>query len=164
VLDLQGKVLARVGEQRGENGMPVLQRRGQPDQTVFNAPTEIAVAGNEVVVMDSGGSRIRVMDLQGKIRSTFRALDGHNQLVDTDNGLAIDTERNVYVSFVGSCEIRVYDPDGTLLAGFGQQGFRAGEFFSPRGLWIDGDNRLFVADTRNIRVQLFELGRLRLKQ
>jgi sugar lactone lactonase YvrE len=33
----------------------------------------------------------------------------------------------------------------------------AGEFNSPAGLWIDGRNRLYVADTNNGRVQVFQL-------
>ena len=75
-----------------------------------------------------------------------------------DNGLAIDTQDNIYVSFVGSSEIRLYDREGKLLAGFGQQGFRQGEFFFPLELWIDGKNRLFVSDTGNHRVQPLQLG------
>jgi hypothetical protein len=32
-----------------------------------------------------------------------------------------------------------------------------GEFNSPAGLWIDGTNRLYVGDTNNGRVQVFQL-------
>jgi DNA-binding beta-propeller fold protein YncE len=32
-----------------------------------------------------------------------------------------------------------------------------GEFNSPAGLWIDGANRLYVADTNNGRVQVFQI-------
>ena len=44
-----------------------------------------------------------------------------------------------------------------LLASFGQNGKRAGEFAGPEGLWIDSTNRLYVADSGNGRVQLFQL-------
>jgi hypothetical protein len=32
-----------------------------------------------------------------------------------------------------------------------------GEFSAPGGLWVDANNRLYVADTANVRVQLFQL-------
>ena len=158
VLDLQGNLLAQAGGLHSKDSEPVLRRREQAGQGVFNAPTEIAVGENTVAVLDSGGSRVRILDLQGNLRGTFHASDDKYQSLDVDNGLAIDTQDNIYVLFVGSSEIRLYDREGKLLAGFGQQGFRQGEFFFPRGLWIDGKNRLFVSDTGNHRVQLFQLG------
>lgn len=43
------------------------------------------------------------------------------------------------------------------MATFGQDGSRLGEFSAPSGLWVDANNRLYVADTANVRVQLFQL-------
>jgi DNA-binding beta-propeller fold protein YncE len=40
---------------------------------------------------------------------------------------------------------------------FGQSGSRIGEFLAPRGLWVDASNRIYVADTANARVQVFEV-------
>jgi len=44
-----------------------------------------------------------------------------------------------------------------MLASFGELGTRIGDFDEPTGLWIDAGNRLYVADTRNARVQVFKL-------
>jgi len=47
------------------------------------------------------------------------------------------------------------------LASFGQPGQELGEFSEPDGLWIDSANRLYVADSGNGRVQIFQLEALR---
>ena len=64
---------------------------------------------------------------------------------------------NIYVSRVGTSEVRVFNQAGRLVASFGEAGSRAGEFSGPRGLWLDVSNRLYVSDTANARVQLFHL-------
>lgn len=53
--------------------------------------------------------------------------------------------------------IRVFSQDGRPLAWFGQPGKRVGEFAGPTGLWVDSVNRLYVTDSDNGRVQLFQL-------
>jgi len=77
--------------------------------------------------------------------------------VNRENGLGTDGTGNVYVSSFHSSMIRVFRHDGQPLSVFGQPGHSAGEFLSPGGLWIDSSNRLYVADSGNGRVQLFQL-------
>ena len=82
---------------------------------------------------------------------------GSDTRVSRENGLGIDLEGNIYVSLPTSSLIKVYNQNGVLLTTFGQSGQRLGEFFAPKGLWIDPTNRLYVADTGNARVQIFQL-------
>jgi DNA-binding beta-propeller fold protein YncE len=72
-------------------------------------------------------------------------------------GLSVDLTGKIYVSSTRDSHIRIYGRDGSLLGSFGQTGMEIGEFNSPAGLWIDGTNRLYVADTNNGRVQVFQL-------
>ena len=69
----------------------------------------------------------------------------------------VDLAGNIYVSDVRDSHIRIYGPDGSLRGSFGRSGMEIGEFNSPAGLWIDGANRLYVSDTNNGRVQVFQL-------
>jgi sugar lactone lactonase YvrE len=71
--------------------------------------------------------------------------------------LAVDSDANIYVSNLGGAAVRVYDRVGHLLSSFGSGGIQLGEFLAPTGLWIDGANRIYVADTDNRRVQVFQL-------
>jgi hypothetical protein len=53
--------------------------------------------------------------------------------------------------------ISVFAPDGSFLMSFGEWGFEDGQFRSPHSLDIDSQNRLFVADRGNRRIQIFTL-------
>jgi hypothetical protein len=39
---------------------------------------------------------------------------------------------------------------------FGSRGQKPGQFWLPTGLFIGRDNRIFVADSYNSRIQIFE--------
>jgi len=142
VLDLQGNILERVGKDRNGNGT------GE-----FVSPTEIAVSDHEVVVLDAARSRIQVLDSDGKRSGLFRVVASN----DGDGGLAVDNDGNIYISYVAGSIIGMYQPDGMPLGTFGQPGNRVGEFRAPRGLWVDGSNRIYVSDTENARVQVFQV-------
>jgi hypothetical protein len=52
--------------------------------------------------------------------------------------------------------VQVFDRDGTLLYTFGQTGGGLGELQLPAGLWIDAGDRIYLADSYNQRVQVFQ--------
>jgi sugar lactone lactonase YvrE len=52
--------------------------------------------------------------------------------------------------------VQVFDARGRLLLVFGQSGAGPGEFALPSGMHIDASNRLYVADTLNGRIQVFQ--------
>jgi len=143
VLDKKGRITAHLGA-RGAGKQP-----GE-----FRYPARIALAQNELYVIDSGNQRLEVLDLSGRFRREFRLEESA-----LEDGLAVDEGKNIYVSDAQLNTIRVYDQGGRLLAKFGQAGTKEGEFDQPTGLWIESGNRLYVADQRNHRVQVFEIER-----
>ena len=142
VLDLQGNVLKHVGKDRNGNGS------GE-----FVSPTQIAVSDHGIAVLDAESSRIQVLDLEGTRTGCYRVVVG----VDGDNGLAVDRDGNIYISYAAESVISMYKPDGMPMGTFGQPGDRIGEFRVPSGLWVDASNRIYVADTANARVQVFQV-------
>lgn len=142
ILDLEGNVLKRLGKDRHGNGS------GE-----FASPTLIAVSDHGVVVLDAERSRIQILDFDGNSIGRYRIPAG----VDRDNGLAVDNDGNIYISYAASSTISMYKPDGTSIGSFGQSGSRIGEFRVPRGLWVDTSNRIYVADGGNVRVQVFQV-------
>jgi hypothetical protein len=52
--------------------------------------------------------------------------------------------------------VQVFDRQGRLLYFFGKRGVELGEFQLPSGLFIDHDDRVFVVDSFNRRVQVFD--------
>lgn len=154
VLDLNGNVLQRVGRGRGQ---PIGKYASAVIPLDLHQPTEIALGSDKLVVLDATGSRIRIMDLQYNVLGQFsiRTLTGRETAAAI--GLGIDSVGNLYVSNVGESSVRTYDQGGHLRSSFGQMGYGAGEFYSPTGLWIDSTDRIYVADTNNHRVQVFQL-------
>lgn len=144
ILDLQGNVLRRVGDLRDPaNGVH------------FDNPTEIALGKNEIVVLDADASRIQVLDLQGRPRTAFKIRNVNAQGAVAKMGLAVDDASHIYVSNLSN-DIRIYDQEGQLLGSLERPTSMA-TFRQPSGMWIDSAGRIYVADTRNSRVQVFEV-------
>jgi DNA-binding beta-propeller fold protein YncE len=142
ILDLQGNVLKRLGKDRNGNGS------GE-----FVSPTQIAVSDHGIVVLDTEQSRIQVLDLNGNRAGSYLVITD----VGRDNGLAVDRDGNIYISYAARSIIGIYKPGGTPMGTFGQSGGRIGEFLAPSGLWVDASNRIYVADVVNARVQVFQV-------
>ncbi len=157
MLDLEGNLLKRVGQQWDDIGGEGLKRRNNTGPGMFNYPTEIAVNDHEVAVLDSFGARVQIMDLECNLLGRFTVLNAPRRELEREDGLGLDRDGNIYVSDVRASEVRIYNSGGALRASFGQAGSRVGEFSAPRGLWVDAGNRLYVSDTANVRVQFFRL-------
>jgi hypothetical protein len=65
-LDLKGNVLSRVGRDRG---YPIGRYASPPIDLDLHEPTEVALGTDKLVVLDSMGSRILLMDLQCNLLS-----------------------------------------------------------------------------------------------
>jgi DNA-binding beta-propeller fold protein YncE len=128
------------------------KRWGGKEPGEFRYPSRIVIAGNEIFILDSGNSRLQVLDLNGHFRREVKLAD-----LGSHDGLAVDNEENVYVSDAQLNAINVLNRDGQFLYKFGRSGAKPGEFNQPSGMWIESGNRLYVADTRNKRVQLFQI-------
>ena len=144
VLDLAGnlkRVLGRRGEGEGE----------------FNYPTHLAVAEGELYVTDTMNSRIQVLDgASGAMRRSFGTRGLYVGNLVRPKGIALDSERNVYVVESYYDHLLVFDRHGRFLMGIGGLGAESGKFYLPAGVWTDHLNRVFVADMFNGRVVLFQ--------
>jgi sugar lactone lactonase YvrE len=70
-------------------------------------------------------------------------------------GIGFDSEGHLYVVDGQWGVVQVFDEEGRLLYYFGQKGTGAGEFQLPTGLDIDHQDRIYVVDSFNRRVQIF---------
>jgi len=69
--------------------------------------------------------------------------------------VAVDREGHIYVVEGLHDVVQIFDQDGRFLLGFGEPGHSAGEFWLATGIAIAND-RIYVADSSNRRVQVFE--------
>ncbi len=144
VLDLNGNLMKRVGGDRDKGRIQ------------FDRPTEIAVDGNRIAVLDSAGSRIQTFDLDCNPLGSFPLRNQTVPYKGYEVGLALDAAGNVYLSNVFGSTVRVYRPDGRLVAILGHPGADNYGFSAPSGLWVDSAARVYVADTNNSRVQVYQ--------
>lgn len=69
-----------------------------------------------------------------------------------------DAEGNYFVAEYGECDrIQKFTGDGEFLYQFGQHGGEAGQFRRPQSLAFDNQGRLWVADSCNHRIQVFDV-------
>ncbi|MGB9893865.1 MAG: 6-bladed beta-propeller, partial [Candidatus Saccharicenans sp.] len=88
-------------------------------------------------------------------KSFFRSED-QNYLFNVPSCLEVSA-KEIFVLDTMNHRIQVFDLDGHFLRSIGQRGKGPGEFNSPEGLFVDREKGLlFVADTRNLRLQLLE--------
>ncbi|WP_231490994.1 NHL repeat-containing protein [Pedobacter sp. Leaf170] len=69
--------------------------------------------------------------------------------------LTLDDEQNIWIVDGVNHRVKKYDINGNLLLKFGQQGSGNGDFNAPFGICYL-NNKIYVSDTRNNRVEVFD--------
>ena len=70
-------------------------------------------------------------------------------------GIALDSEGNVYVTDTLNDRVEIFDADGNFISTFGKAGDGPGTFSRPKGIAIDSDGHIWVADEITDRLQVF---------
>jgi sugar lactone lactonase YvrE len=134
----------------------------------FNWPTGVAVDSSfNVYVADSDNHKIRKITPGGVVTTlagsgSSGSADGTGTLASFSypKGVAVDTERNVYVADTNNSKIRKITSAGvvTTLAGSGSRGSSDGtgaaaDFFYPWGVAVDNNGNVYVADSNNHKIR-----------
>jgi predicted membrane-bound mannosyltransferase/DNA-binding beta-propeller fold protein YncE len=152
------------------------------DGMALRLPRTVAVAANgERVIADTGNHRIVVLDANGQFLHAFGSFcdlgrgaeggcvdpDGSGPLQLGDGqfnepwGVAAGADGTVYVADTWNGRIQAFDSSGKFLRTWGYFNTTNGELgdanalFGPRGLAVDLDGNVLVADTGNKRVIRF---------
>lgn len=104
-----------------------------------------------VYVANSGTYSINIFDPKGKLTQTIPKPGGESAF-SLLRGLALDNLDRVYAVDSLLCQVKVFNTRGQLLFTFGGKGFEDGQLFYPTGIFVDGNNRICVADWGNNRV------------
>jgi sugar lactone lactonase YvrE len=148
---------------------------GGPNGTAeFTEPSAVAVdAQGNVYVADTANNRVRKIDSSGNVTTlagngTPGYADGTGGPTGTaefnaPDGVALDTQGNVYVADGSNNRIREINVSGsvTTLAGNGASGFADGtggptgtaEFNGPAAIAIDSHGNAYVGDSGNSRIR-----------
>lgn len=125
----------------------------------FSNPLYIAVnSKGQVYVSDRTMSTVSVFDRNGKFMERFTPR-GEKNFSWSPLAIAFDGNDNLYVTDAtkGKHRVLVFDRNGYLKLEFGREGISQGEFSFPNGVAVDKKTgRIFVADSNNARVQVFD--------
>ena len=119
----------------------------------FNGPCDISTdrEGN-VYVADCDNHRIQVFTVDGVYLRQFGKEGKQDGELKCPVSIAIDSNSGVvYIGERGSNRVSVFYTNGEFIKSFGQE-----EFSSPFGLAIDTKGNLYVCDTDNDCIQIFE--------
>lgn len=129
------------------------------EERLFNMPLGIALDGEEnLYVVDTVGQKVVVIDRQGRpVRKIAEPT------LERPTGIAIDRKRGrLYVSntshqsSTNHC-VYVFDLEGRMLGKVGKgKGADHGNLLFPTYLAVDPAGNLYVSDTMNARVQVFD--------
>ena len=136
-----------------------LRTYGKP--TDFNFPNGVAVdAGGNVYVADSDNGRLVVFDAGGnQVGIVGRGAGAGN--LGLPRGIAIDDSGRVYVADLSLNGVQVYhvlaagETHPQYVGDFGEGGAGDGAFQLPNAVAVDGRARVYVADWRNNRIQVW---------
>lgn len=142
VLDQDGQVLRTIGKHGVAQGE-------------FRLPTHLLFQNGTLVVVDALNFRVQFLDRDGTFRGMIGATGDPNNGIYRPKGIAIDSEGHIYLAESEWGSVQVFDREGNLLYTFGN-GTGFGQFHLPAGLFIDRGDRVFVVDSYNHRVQVFQ--------
>ncbi|MEA3255355.1 MAG: hypothetical protein U9Q22_05925 [Candidatus Altiarchaeota archaeon] len=128
------------------------------DLNGFNEPKAVSVRDDRIYVADTGNNQVKILNLTG---SEINSIDGLNK----PSSIALDSVGNIYVADSLNSRIMIFNPQGLYLTEFGEENCSVhiyndpeaavGQFCMPEGIEIRGE-KIYVADTGNHRIQVFE--------
>jgi DNA-binding beta-propeller fold protein YncE len=169
VVDMTGRV-----QKFSSNGVYLLS--WQMPQTDLGRPKGMGRdREGDVIVVEPHYQRINFFSTEGRLVEQWGKRGTNAGELMMPRAIAVNSEDHAYVSEYGLVErVQVFDihngPSNTapqiaagqtnlwsapFLWGFGHPGTGPGEFNRPEGLGVDAQNRIYVADSCNHRIQVF---------
>lgn len=129
----------------------------------FNTPRAVAVGPDgQLVVADSGNHRLQLFSPDGELQQTIGSPGAGTGEFNEPWGVAIGPDGSIYVADTWNHRIQKFDADGTFVTAWGTFADTQGTleqpatFWGPRGIAVDTEGRVYVADTGNKRIQVFD--------
>ena len=128
----------------------------------LNQPVAVETdAQGNLFVVNQATAEVLKLDPNGKLLLKFGGQGDENGKFIRPRALALDKDGNIYVTDLSTFLIQKFSPQGQYLKTFGNQQMRE-TLWLLRGMDIGPDNRLYVADSANNRIQVFNLADLSL--
>jgi DNA-binding beta-propeller fold protein YncE len=128
---------------------------GKGGQVSLSVPLGIAVDSKDRLwVADATGQHVYAFDAQG---NAVMSLGGASEMTNPTDVALDEARHRVYVSDSVGQRILVYDSEsGQPIAKFGTRGTGDGQFNFPSFVAVGGQGNIYVSDTLNFRIQVFD--------
>jgi DNA-binding beta-propeller fold protein YncE len=112
--------------------------------------TLLAMLGNKGKPSDTG--YVKLPDMAASVTTIARGGPPFNR----PTGVFVCSSGETYVSDgYGNARVHKFAADGTLLLSWGEPGTAPGQFRLPHSVWVDRQDRVWVCDRENGRIQVF---------
>ena len=146
--DQEGRLLNNIGDQHRKGGFHI------PNGVVDFAIDDAGV----VHVANPGMHRVERYAADGTLLGRFGRFDGQDPAgfpgCCNPTNLTVDSDGRVIVSEKAGPRVKIYDPEGQLLAVVADDAFDPGA--KNMDVAVDGNGRVYVADTARLEICVFE--------
>lgn len=126
---------------------------GKPCGLTFNREGNLLVADTHyfrMLVYKPDGTMVEELTIGGEAGSEPGKFSFVTDCVQ-------DSDGNYYISEYGECDrIQKFTPEGEFILQWGEHGDEPGQFVQPRSLAVDDQDRIWVTDACNHRIQVFD--------
>lgn len=126
-------------------------------------PSDVVIQGDRLYIADLLEHCVKVFDKNSRkelLRIPSEGVSEEGQIFSPAN-IAVGVDGKVYVSDMGSFNVKIYAPDGRFLRRLGELGDHVGGMVRPKGVAVDREGRVYVVDAATEVVQVFDAdGRL----
>ena len=130
-----------------------------PDASVetgkFFGPRSIAIANNEIFVVDTGNERVQVFDLDGTFIRSFGGFGTEPGQFVEPVGIAIDANGQVYVADSGNARISIFSSTGVPIDQWPVEAWAGNLYFEPY-LAFDDQGLLYASSSATGSVEVFD--------
>ena len=127
-------------------------------QGTLSGPVHICISREDkIYVADKNAGSIFVFDYYGNY-----LFEIGRDILDSPHGLCIDQNNFLYVTDTGLDQFFIFDSSGHKVLQYGSSGEKLGAFQNPSDIAVF-QNKIFVVDMDNHRVQVFQFSPIKTK-
>ncbi|MBI2522625.1 MAG: hypothetical protein HYV97_19550 [Bdellovibrio sp.] len=119
-------------------------------------PVGITISEDRVFLTDMAAHQVVILNKNsGKELGRISSPGAAPGKIYAPTSLALDGQRNIYVTDTFNGRISKFSNDGKFLDTLGEVGINTGNFARPKGLAIDREGRIYVVDGSFENIQIF---------